>query len=116
MKPLLITASALLVLLCFAAPAPAAYAQDSNYRDNIDPWQTRGAYEYHVYALKPLDWPNAHPSVPENCALTPAQADRYRCETMIYEGRPYYYYEDERGEVHVRRPITWVYSDPVVTH
>ena len=114
MKHLLIAVSALFLLLCLGALAPAAYAQDSNYsNDSFDPWQTRGSYEYHVYSLLPLDWPEAHTTAPADCAMTPAQAEKYRCKTMIYQGRPYYYYENEKGQVYVRRPITWVYSTPV---
>lgn len=35
----------------------------------------------------------------------PGQAKKYGCRTYIYQGRPHYYYQDERGRIIVRLPI-----------
>lgn len=110
MKRLLHYALVLFPILWWGAATPAAYAQDNNYNQPLDQWQTRDGYEYHVYSLLPLDWPEAYKTSGESCGLTAEQAAKYACKSMIYQGRPYYYYEDEHGQIYVRRPVVWQYD------
>jgi len=77
---------------------------------NIDKWQKKGDFEYHVYKLKPTDWPQAQDTDAGNCGMTPAQAAKYKCKTVTVEGRPYYYYSTENGSVHARRPVVTLYK------
>jgi hypothetical protein len=97
--------------LCFllTAMGVAANAQDSN---NINQWQTKGKFEYHVYKLRPTDWPQGQATSPEACGMTPAQGAKYQCKTITYEGRPYYYYEGEQGRIYARRPVVQLYETP----
>ena len=44
--------------------------------------------------------------------MTKAQAAKYQCKTITYEGRPYYYFEGEQGSVYARRPIVQLYETP----
>ncbi len=100
---------ALLSALGLSMPASIAHAQtvaspDQNktYHDK-DKWQLRDGYEYRVYPLRPTQWPDGTATAPENCLLTPAQAKKYQCKTISYEGRPYYYYTGEHGRVYARQ-------------
>ena len=83
-----------------------ASAQDS------EQWQTKGKYEYRVYKLKPTDWPQAQPVPAEKCAMTPDQASKYQCKTVTYQGRLYFYYEGEHGNIYARRPVVHLYETP----
>lgn len=87
-----------------------AYAQYNENASPVDKWQKKGDYEYHVYKLKPTDWPQALKSDPSNCGLTTAQAAKYDCKTVTVEGRPVYYYTVENGSVYARRPLVTVYK------
>jgi hypothetical protein len=113
---------ALLAALGLSALASTAYAQsvaspDQNKTNqDKDKWQVRGGYEYRVYPLRPTQWPDGLQTGPENCALTAAQAKKYQCKTISYEGRSYYYYTDEHGTVYARRPAVTVYSQPSDSH
>lgn len=113
---------ALLAALGLSAPVSPACAQtvaspDQNktYQDK-DKWQAKGGYEYRVYPLRPTQWPDGVASAPENCGLTAAQARKYKCETISYEGRAYYYYTGEHGSVYARRAAVTVYSQPSDSH
>jgi hypothetical protein len=112
------TTLALLVALgltVLASPARAqtqtSVDQNQTNQDN-EKWQTRDGFEYRVYPLRPTQWPDGTATAPENCAMTPAQAKKYQCKTISYEGRSYYYYTGEHGRVYARRPAVTVYSQP----
>ncbi len=104
------TIATLVFLFLLTSMGVAAYAQ---YDDNsIDKWQTKGKFEYRVYKLRPTGWPQGQAVAPEACAMTKAQAAKYQCKTITYEGRPYYYFEGEQGSVYARRPIVQLYETP----
>jgi hypothetical protein len=113
---------ALLAALGLSVLASTAYAQtvaspDQNKTNqDKDKWQVRDGYEYRVYPLRPTQWPDGVPTAPENCALSRAQAKKYKCETISYEGRAYYYYTGEHGSVYARRAAVTVYSQPSDPH
>ena len=112
---------ALLLALGLSALASTACAQtaapDQNQtQQDKEKWQVKNGFEYRVYPLRPTDWPEGVATAPENCALTPAQAHKYKCKTISQHGRPYYYYEGEHGRVYARRPVVQVYSQPSDSH
>ena len=76
-------------------------------------WQRRDGYEYRHYAendQRPPGWSRNKKTGWGNCGLPPGQARKYGCRSYVYEGRPHYYYQDERGEIIVRRPIIEVHA------
>ncbi len=76
-----------------------------------DRWEQRDGYEYHVYGEgdgRPPGWSKGKKTGWGNCGLPPGQAKKYGCRTYMYQGRPHYYYQDERGRIIVRRPIIHV--------
>lgn len=104
-------------LLASPARAQAQTSSDQNQTDqDKHKWQTRGGFEYRVYPLRPTQWPDGVATAPENCAMTPAQAKKYECKTISYEGRSYYYYTGEHGKVYARRAAVTVYSQPSDSH
>lgn len=118
----LIAVFALLSALGLSALSSPAWAQavaspDQNKTNqDKDKWQLRNGYEYRVYPLRPTQWPDGVPSAPENCGLSQAQAKKYKCETISYEGRAYFYYTGEHGSVYARRAAVTVYSQPSDSH
>lgn len=72
-----------------------------------DRWERRDKFEYRTYARhegRPPGWNRGVKTGWANCGLPPGQAKKYGCRTYLYEGRRYYYYEDEVGRIIVRRP------------
>lgn len=112
----LLAAFCLSTLLSTACAQTAATPDQNQTNQDKDKWQTRDAFEYRVYPLRPTQWPDGTATAPENCAMTPAQARKYQCKTISYEGRPYYYYTGEHGRVYARRPVVTVYSQPSDSH
>jgi hypothetical protein len=112
-----LSAALSLSLLASPARAQAQTSVDQN-QTNQDKgkWQTRDGFEYRVYPLRPTQWPDGTATAAENCAMTPAQAKKYDCKTISYNGRPYYYYTGEHGRVYARRPAVTVYSQPSDSH
>ncbi len=102
--------------LASTAQAQTAAPDQNQTNQDKDKWQTRNGFEYRVYPLRPTDWPDGVSTSPDNCAMTPAQAKKYQCKTISYQGRPYYYYTGEHGRVYARRPAVTVYSQPSDTH
>jgi hypothetical protein len=98
------------ILLLAVASLSSSFVALAQDVPSIDKWQKKGDYEYHVFKLKPTDWPQALKTDPVNCGLTAAQAAKYECKTITYEGRPYYYYTVENGSVYARRPVVTVYK------
>lgn len=93
---------------------PLAVAQDGTAMDAQQWHPTDNGFEYRTYPLRPTDWPDGRPAAPEYCGMTQEQAQQYQCEMISYEGRPYYYYEDEQGTIHARRPAMSAYSQSVL--
>ena len=76
--------------------------------DDDQGWQRREGYEYRTYGdhdARPPGWSRGKKTGWGNCGLPPGQAKKYGCRTYVYEGRPYYYYEGEGGQIIVRRPV-----------
>ena len=49
-----------------------------------------------------------------NCGVPPGQAKKDGCRTYVYQGRPHYYYQDDRGRIIVRRPIIDLHGGVIV--
>jgi hypothetical protein len=45
-----------------------------------------------------------------NCGLAPGQAKKYGCRSYTYQRIPHYYYQDEQGQIIVRRPLIEVHG------
>ena len=76
--------------------------------DGDQGWEKRDKYEYRTYAVSgphPPGWSQGKKTGWGNCGMPPGQAKKYGCRTYTYEGRPYYYYQNEGGQIIVRRPI-----------
>jgi hypothetical protein len=83
------------------------HATKSSHSDNQG-WENRGGYEYRVYGNgddRPPGWGSGKKTGWGNCGLPPGQAKKYGCQTYVYQGRPYYYYEDDQGRIIVHRPV-----------
>src|SRR5919204_1275040 len=78
-------------------------------RDDRDRgWERRENHEYRIYGIndgRPPGWNYGRKTGWRDCGLPPGQAKKYGCRVYMYEGRPHYYYQDERGQIYVRRPI-----------
>jgi hypothetical protein len=85
---------------------------DHGRRDRDEGWERRDGYEYHVYDRdgRPPGWSKGRKTGWGNCGLPPGQAKKYGCRTYVYEGRPYYYYQDEVGHIIIRRPVIEVHA------
>jgi hypothetical protein len=82
-------------------------------------WENRGAYEYRVYGNpneRPPGWSHGKKTGWGNCGLPPGQAKKYGCQTYVYQGRPYYYYQNDQGRIIVRRPVIEVHGSIDVVH
>jgi hypothetical protein len=81
-------------------------------KDRNEGWEHRGDYEYHTYAKGsvPPGWSHGKKTGWGNCGMPPGQAKKYGCQTYSYQGRPYYYYQNEAGQIFVRRPTIDVYG------
>ena len=82
-------------------------------RDDDQGWEHRDGYEYRVYGdrdERPPGWGHGKKTGWKDCGLPPGQAKKYGCRTYMYQGRPHYYYQDERGQIFVRRPIIEVHG------
>jgi hypothetical protein len=126
MKSYWLAVPALAVSLAFATPAlmadhgqgkgngkgkgnPHAAKMD----DDAHGWERRDGYEYRMYGDhdgRPPGWSHGKKTGWKNCGLPPGQAKKYGCRTYVYEGRPHYYYQDERGAIIIRRPTVSVHG------
>jgi hypothetical protein len=70
-------------------------------------WDRRDGYEYRVYERgeQPPGWGHGKKTGWGNCGMPPGQAKKHGCQAYAYEGRQYYYHEDDQGRIVVRRPI-----------
>jgi len=79
--------------------------------DDDQGWQRREGYEYRTYGdVRPAGWSHGKKTGWKDCGLPPGQAKKYGCYTYMYEGRPHYYYQDEEGQIIVRRPIIEIHG------
>jgi|SRR5579871_1862763 len=80
-------------------------------------WEHRGGYEYRSYAAGnvPPGWSHGKKTGWGDCGLPPGQAKKYGCRTYTYQGRPYYYYQNEAGQIIVRRPTIEVQGGVSIT-
>lgn len=70
-------------------------------------WERRDGYEYRVYERdeRPPGWGHGKKTGWGNCGLPPGQAKKQGCQAYEYQGRQYYYHQDDEGRIVVRRPI-----------
>ncbi|HLI62003.1 MAG TPA: hypothetical protein VKV05_01295 [Terriglobales bacterium] len=75
-------------------------------------WERRGNYEYSSYGPGnvPPGWSRGKKTGWGNCGMPPGQAKKYGCRTYTYQGRSYYYYQNEAGQIMVRRPVVEVHG------
>jgi hypothetical protein len=91
--------------------------KNKHFDDDDQGWEHRGGYEYRIYGDRdgrPPGWSRGKKTGWGNCGLPPGQAKKYGCQTYVYQGRPYYYYQDEGGRIIVRRPTIEVHGSVVV--
>jgi hypothetical protein len=82
-------------------------------------WQQHEGYEYRVYGegdQRPPGWSKGQKTSWGNCGMPPGQAKKYGCRTYSYQGRPYYYYQDQDGRIVVRRPTIEVHGSVDIVH
>ena len=81
-------------------------------------WQQRDGYEYRMYAgdERPPGWSHSKKTGWGNCGLPPGQAKKYGCRSYTYQGVPHYYYQDEEGQIIVRRPLIEVHGSIDIVH
>jgi hypothetical protein len=48
--------------------------------------------------------------------MPPGQAKKYGCRNYTYENHPYYYYQDNEGQIIVRRPTIEVHGSVDIVH
>ena len=87
--------------------------------DDDQGWDRRDGYEYRIYGDRdgrPPGWSRGRKTGWGNCGLPPGQAKKYGCQTYVYQGRPYYYYQDEGGRIIVRRPTIEVHGSIDIVH
>ncbi len=122
MKRLLVIFGLILALL---VSVPSLMADDDHghgnghgnkHHDNDQGWEKRQNYEYRTYysGQHPPGWSHGKKTGWDNCGMPPGQAKKYGCRTYVYEGRPYYYYQNEGGQIFVRRPMISVQGSVVI--
>jgi hypothetical protein len=82
--------------------------------DNDQGWERLDGYEYHTYTQsqgRPPGWSKGKKTGWGNCGLPPGQAKKYgSCQTYDYQGRSYYYYQNDAGQIIVRRPTIEIHG------
>lgn len=111
---------ALVAALGFGAPSLLADHGDkgkkhgNKHADADDArWEQRDGYDYRTYNDgdgRPPGWSQGKKTGWGNCGLPPGQAKKYGCRTYTYQGRPYYYYQDDHGRTIVRRPTIEIHG------
>lgn len=87
---------------------------NKNFDDQDERWEQRDGYEYRTYGDqdgRPPGWSRGKKTGWGNCGMPPGQAKKYGCRRYVYEGRPHYYYQDERGRIIVRRPAIRIHGE-----
>ena len=90
-----------------------------NDDDDNQGWQRREGYEYRTYGdrdERPPGWSHGKKTGWGNCGLPPGQAKKYGCYTYVYQGVPHYYYQDEQGQIIIRRPIIEIHGSVDISH
>jgi hypothetical protein len=112
----------LALAVAFSIGAPNAFADHDDHGnghgyghgnkhakyDDEQGWEHREGYEYRTYAGNghyPPGWNRGNKTGWGNCGMPPGQAKKYGCRTYTYQGHPYFYYQDDRGQIYVRRPL-----------
>jgi hypothetical protein len=105
------------LLAAFAWCAPAVFADHGDHdhgkhgnhgnKHDDESWDRRDGYEYRVYEGndRPPGWGHGKKTGWGNCGLPPGQAKKHGCQAYVYEGRQYYFHQDDQGRIVVRRPI-----------
>ena len=90
----------------------------NKHGDNDQGWEQKGEYEYRTYSAdsRPPGWSQGKKTGWGDCGMPPGQAKKYGCYAYTYEGRPHYYYQDERGQIVVRRPIIEIQGSVDISH
>ena len=87
---------------------------DANKAHNDQGWERLDGYEYRTYTQsegRPPGWGKGKKTGWENCGLPPGQAKKYgSCQTYDYQGRSYYYYQNDAGQIIVRRPTIEIHG------
>lgn len=93
------------------------HGHGNKHADRDEGWEQRGRYEYHNYEAGsvPPGWSHGKKTGWGDCGLPPGQAKKYGCHTYTYQGRPYYYYQDDAGQIIVRRPSIEVQGGITIT-
>ena len=94
------------------------HAANSNYSSEQG-WEERDGYQYRSYSNpneRPPGWNHGKKTGWGSCGMPPGQAKKYGCRTYDYQGRPHYYYQDNRGVIIVRRPTIVVQGAVVISH
>ena len=126
----LLAAVTLAIALGFNAPPLMADHGDTGdkhgqghgnkHHDNDDDqgWEHRGGYDYRAYSNGnvPPGWSQGKKTGWGNCGMPPGQAKKYGCRTYSYQGRPYYYYQDNGGQIFVRRPTIEMHGSVDIVH
>ncbi len=80
----------------------------ARYERTADGWERHDRYDMRIYRPqegRPPGWEKGNKVGWRDCGLPPGQAKKYGgCRAYVYEGRRYYYYQDEIGRIIVRRP------------
>lgn len=117
MSKRLIVILTLAISLLFSVPVVIAdndhghgngHGNGNKHHDDDQGWERKQNYEYRTYygpGHYPPGWNHGKKTGWDNCGMPPGQAKKYGCRTYTYEGRPYYYYQNEGGQIIVRRPI-----------
>ena len=85
-----------------------------NVDNDDDRWERREGYEYRTYGEDeggPPGWSKGKKTGWGNCGLPPGQAKKYgACRMYTHQGRPHYWYRDDRGRIIIRRPVIHVHG------
>ncbi len=83
----------------------------NKHYESDEGWQKQGGYEYRTYQNGvPPGWSKGKKTGWGNCGMPPGQAKKYGCRTYVYQGRPYYYYYNDIGQIIVRRPVIAIHG------
>ena len=91
----------------------------NKHDDNDQGWERRDVYEYRTYGEndeRPPGWSHGKKTGWGNCGMPPGQAKKYGCRTYTYQGRPYYYYQNDARRVIVRRPTIEIHGSVDIVH
>jgi hypothetical protein len=103
------------LLAALAWTAPALFADHGDHgkhgkhgnKHEDQGWERRDGYESRVFEgnERPPGWGHGKKTGWGNCGMPPGQAKKHGCQAYVYEGRQYYYHQDDEGRIVVRRPI-----------